>query len=526
MRILADIGSAISAERQIIIEHEEDGKTRRVSFPLSLYKRNSFSQDNETFTAINEYWDYLPNRDQSEIFAIYEDIRELFDSPTGIVELKAELTDLVTKLMKYHTTTAVEKWIRTASRLVVPTKGPRGIPMDYVYDVDKNTTPDKTYIYDDYIGLMALSVIFRTMIPIWSIFNKPAKDRNGKVLKEKHAFLLLKDSEVYTSAAKDRLLRYITANLDKDSYTGNHTLEFIPSSDMPMYHLSLVCVRKLYLGELYLEEPRQNLAALVYTYIIERPSPNGGDHSQQVRPKKIPKESAGDSGENSGSTMELYKARANISVGRIAEMEYDFRDPIAVASSLLPRVDPAIVQKDCLRALETSTEIIRHSGIQACQVLLSQWVINPVFPAQGQMYFEEDLQIRIAAITETVLRHRGFGYLALISTAISLADETAMRVSPVGSKSQISEELAIALATNYPYKREPKRKTPTNTSYDFVQEDIKRLSLGISQHTWRATADEALVREVLNTHVRRIPILPQLRSDIGYMLVNAEEEFN
>lgn len=521
MRISADVASIISTERMVVIEHEFDGVTRKVTFPLSLYKKNHFAQDNETFQVINEYWASLTHHAQGEIYRVYEDVRELFDSVTGNTELKIELTKLVTQLMEYHRTKDVKHWILYNSQLKVPSD----VKREYVYDVDKNTTEDKTYTFDDYVGLMSLSVIFRAMIPIWAMHNKPAKDAIGKTLKEMSSFMLLQNSEVYRSEPMERLIRYIKANINKDTYTGNHTLEFICSSDMPIYLLSLVCVRKLCLGELYSNEPRQNLAALVYTYIIERPSPHGGDHSQQVRTKKLKKEGAGEGNENSGSTLELYKARAAITVGRMAEMRYSLRDPISLAIELCPDADPEVVERDCRFALKSSTEML-DKGIQIPQVLLAQWVIDPVFPAQGMMHMEEDVIAQVCAITETVLRHRGFGYLALLSTAVAMQDDSLMRVTTVGSKAQITDELATALEVNYPFRREPKRKTATNSSYDFVQEDIKALSLEFGRHTWRATADEKLVIEVLKTHVRRVNILPQLRTDIGMMLVNSEEQFN
>lgn len=522
MRIIADVATLISADRLIIVEHVMDGVKRSVSFPLSLYKRAHFSDDNESFRPINEYWESLDYAKQTAIYNIYEDIRELFDSPTGTVALSLELTDLVTKLMSYHITTDVARWIRNESNLKVPV----GVPMEFVYDIDKNTTPDKTYPYDEYIGLMALSVIFRAMIPIWAMFTKPVKEERGKILKEQHSFLLLKNTELYKSEFLERLMRYIKANINKDTYTGNHTLEFIPSDDMPFYLLSLVCVRKLCLGEVYDEVPKPNLPAAIYIFIVDPPSPQGGDHSQQVRSKKLKKEGAGESNENSGSSLELYKARTSITPGRIAEMVYSLRDPVNLAQQLCPLADERLIEKDCKRALETIDELV-IKGIQSPQIRLTQWVINPVFPAQGILCIEdESLIARMCAVTETVLRHRGFSYLALLSTAVALVEEGSMRLSPVSSKSQISEELSKALMNGFPYQREPKRKTATNSSVNFVQDDIKTLSQAFSRYTWRATADEALVREVLNTHVRRIPIFPSLRSDIASMLVKAEDELN
>lgn len=522
MRIIPNVSSLLSQERSVLVEHTEDGVLRKISFPLSLYKKNHFSGDNETFQCINDYWASLPDQQQSDIYAIYEDIRELFDSPTGNQELRDELTKLVTRLMDHHHTQDVVQWIKTRSQLKVPV----GVEREYRYDVDKNTTVDKTYIYDDYIGLMAVSVILRTMIPVWAMFSKPVKDAIGKTLKEMYSFLLLSKSQLYKSTEMTRLLRYIKANINKDSYTGNHTLEGICSDDMPFYLLGLVCVRKLCLGEdLYSDNPRQNLAALVYTYVIDRPGPHGNDYSQQVRTKAIKKEGSGETSENSGGSLELYKARARVTVGRIAEMEYSLRDPVSLAIQLCPDADEVVLAKDMRRAMQTSLEML-SKDVQSPQVTMTQWVIAPVFPPQGMFYLEEDMVVRCCAIAETVLRHRGFSYLALLATSTPIIEEDSVRITPVGSKSQIGEDMIKALSVNFPFRREPKRKMENNTSFDFVQEDIKRLYSDFQRQVWRATADESLVRLVLGTHVRRIPVLANMRKDIGQMLIQAEEQFN
>lgn len=519
MRISADVASLVSAERSVKIEHGDDGNTRHVVFGLTLYKRNHFSEDNETFRVINDYWASLPYTTQTKIYETYEDIRELFDSVTGDSDLRKELNELVVRLMSYHKSTDVINWIKFRSALKVP----RDIAHEYKYDVDKNTTLDRTYIYEDYIGLMALSVIFRAMIPVWAMFNKPAKDSSGKVKKEFHSFLLLQGSEVEQSEPWARLLRYVKANAGKDTYTGNHTLEFICSEDFPFYLMALVCVRKLCLGELYSEDPRQNLAALVYTYIIDRPSPQGNDYSSQVREKKLRREGAGETTEHSGSTLEIYKARATVTPGRVAELEYALRDPFKLAHQLSPMSDYDKLERDVKVALGTAEEMI-SKGIQVPQRLLTQWVTARVFPAQGAMYIEAPHLARLCAITEAVLRNNGFGYLALLSTSTAMMDEDSLRMTPLGSKSQIGDDLSAKLNEYFPYRRLSMKKTAGNIEHCFVTEDIKRLTMEFGRYTWRATAEESLVREVLNTHVRRVPMLGQLRSDIATMLVKFEED--
>jgi len=517
MKIESDSGTILSQDKSVRISHTEDGVKRGVTFPITLYKQDYFKSD-ETFSSINSYWAQLPQADQDEIFRIYENIRELFDSVNGIKELNDELKVYVANLMAFHSAPDVERWIRTTSGLEVP----KSVQQEYSFDVDKNTTRDQTYIYSDYLGLMSLSVILRAMIPIWAVYNKTIRSDSGKSSKDTHSFQLLEKSSIYKCEPMERLRRYIQANLNKSSHTGNHTLELLCSDDMPEINLALVCVRKLCLGELRVDDPKQNLAALVYNYIVDRPPPQGQDFSKRVLEKKIPTEGGGESGENNGSTLELYKARSTVTVGRIAEMEYAWKDPHNLARYLCPEYVPSHLD----RALETTQELYTHT-VHPCMLTLAQWVLAPVFPPMGLFYMDTNLILRAFAVTETVLRGRGFKSLALLSSAYSLDDEDeGMRVTPVGSKSHIGAEIQERMLGPFPYAREQRKRTATPVRTCFVTEDIKDLSSKFLEHTWRATADIELVTEVLRTSsVRRIPIPPNLRSELALMLLDAEERF-
>lgn len=517
MKISADITSVVSSERTVNVEHGNSSR-HPVSFGLALYKKDHFADDNETFRVINSYWAQLPEQAQADIYSVYEDIRELFDSATSNLELKNELTNLVTRLMEHHKTTDVIEWIKYRSGLKVPAS----IEHEYKYDVDKNTTKDKTYTYDDYIGLMALSIIFRPMIPIWAMFNKPAKDGMGKTLKEFHSFMLLKDSEVYSSEPMERLERYVRANIDKDAYTANHTLEFIPSDVFPKYLTSLVCVSRLCLGELSKGEVDRNLAALVYVYIIDRPGPQGNDYSARVQVKKIAKEGSGEVSDNANSTLELYKARATITPGIVAALEYATNDIEFLAKKLLPKTPLDVIERD-IRTATVSSSMMLETGVQYPQRTLAQWFCAAVFPPQGMMYLEDEHLIPMCALTEVVLKHMGFPYLALLATATPVLADKGMRMTPLASKSQITSNLNQRIADNYPYRRISPRARSNGVEHCFVTEDVKKQAGELAKYTWRATADEQLVREVLGTKVRRIPILPQLRTDLFEALIASED---
>lgn len=518
MRIIPDIESMTRQERQVLTEHNG----RRQSFNIHLYKKDKFSEDSSTFFPINEYWADLPDHEQQGIFECYEEAQELFDSITGVSGLNAELTNICTRLMSYHQIDRVKRWLEKDSVFMVP----EGVDHVYKEDKDRSTTRDQTYIYDDYLGLMAKSIIYRAMIPIWSVYSKTAKTDGGKPHRELNSFFLLANSEIFDCEPTQRLLRYIRANLRPDTHTGNHTLAGICKDDMPLHLLARVCVLKLCMADLLvrgapIEKNKYNLPALVYNSIIEPPSPQGGDHSQRVLTKEVITEGRGETNESNSSVLEFYKARSPITTGRIAEMEYSLRDPYQITLQLCPDADLS----DLEVALETSKKLYTEQ-IQPCLITLSQWVIAPAFPPNGVFYMETDLLVRIFAITETVLRHRNFGSLALLSTAYTVKEDDGMRVTSVVGKSHMSEELFNKIAHYFPYRKEIKRKASGPGEDCYVISDIKKLSQEFARFTWRATAADSLVEKVQGSaRSRRINILPSLRSDLGEMLCQAEEQF-
>lgn len=518
MIIIPDIESMVKQERQVITEH--NGSRQR--FTIHMYKKDKFSKDSLTFYPINLYWESIPERDQQAIFECYEDAQELFDSITGVNELKQYLTDISSRLMSFHEIPRVRRWLEYDS----PFRVPPDIDPHYKPDVDRSTTRDQTYTYDDYLGLMSMSVIFRAMIPIWSVYSKTAKFDSGKDWRDLNSLWLLKDSNVYKSEEMQRLLRYIKANIRPDTHTGNHVLAGIPKDDLPQHLLARVCVLKLCMGELLekgapIEGNKYNLPALVYNSIIEPPSPQGGDYSQRVLTKEVLTEGRGETNDSNSSVLEYYKARSPVTVGRIAEMEYSLRDPYAIAAQLCPEAD----MRNLEIALETSQKLYTEV-IQPCLITLSQWVIAPAFPPKGCYYLEPDLLIRIFAITETVLRHRGFGSLALLSTAYTVKEDEGMRITSVVGKSHMPEQLFSSISHYFPYRKESRRKANTQAEDCFVISDIKKLSTEFARFTWRATAADSLVEEVQGSaRSRRITILPNLRNDLATMLCQAEEQF-
>lgn len=487
------------------IEH----KGNEASFTLSMFKKENFTTENETFAHINAYWVTRPEEEQERIFQLYSSIAEDFDSLMSKNALKDNLTMKVTELMNLHQLKDIEHWVRYESGIQIPSS----FDEKYVENIDKNTTEDKTYTKSDYIKLVSMSIALRVMVPIWGSFIKTIRGDAGNQFKELQAFMLLKNSDINRSDPMVKLYNYINAQIGKDNFNATNTLNFICREDFPHWLLSLVCVKRLCIGDVRSKDPRANLTTLIYNFIIQRIRATDNDFTNMVKPKSA--EDFGPDGENKISNLERFKVTTNISLGQIVEMEYSVKDIYKVAHRLCTDVDPAILE----RSLETS-KVLANVRLLNPQMTLLRWVFSPAIMPRGMMYLPLDRTIAALGALEAILWANGHKYLAILSTSYALLDDDVHRVSQVASKMRTPDELTAELRKYFPFTQTVRGTGGSETEIYLVEESINTLANDLAKFTWRATADESMIQEVFSErHTRRIPILPDIKTQLTKLVI-------
>lgn len=505
MKAVADVAMMAVNGQQMSIEHGGIS----VSFTLSMFKRDSFSLENETFLHINGYWESLPIELQDSIFNIYASIAEDFDSLMSKNALKDALTSKVTALMNLHTLESIEHWVRYNSDIIIPST----FDEKYVENIDKNTTEDKTYTRSDYIKLVSLSIALRVMVPIWGSYIKTIRGDAGNQFKELQAFMLLKNCDINRSDPMIKLYNYINAQIGKDNFNANNTLNFICREDFPHWLLSLVCVKRLCIGDIRSKDPRANLTTLIYNFIIQRIRYSDNDFANMVKSKSA--EDFGPDGENKISNLERFKVTTNISLGQIVEMEYSVKDIYKVAQRLCIDIDLDILE----RSLMTSAMLSKVRLLDP-QMTLLRWVFSPAVMPRGLSYLPLDRTVAALGALEAILWCSGHKYLAILSTSYALLDDDVHRVSQVASKMRTPEELTNELRKYFPYTQTLRGMGGTETEIYLVEESINTLANDLSKFTWRATCHESMIAEVFHEkHTRRIPILPDIKNKLTKLVI-------
>ena len=92
--------------------------------------------------------------------------------------------------------------------------------------------------------------MLRCMIPIWGEYISSTRQETGTRHKEFYAFQLLNNSNISKSVPMVKLCNYVEAIVGPDKYNNVNTLNGISSEDFGYWLLSLVCVRRLCVGDI------------------------------------------------------------------------------------------------------------------------------------------------------------------------------------------------------------------------------------------------------------------------------------
>lgn len=489
-----------------------------VEFNASSFGRKSFKQrvndistDITVFNEINRYWEQLPQDRQARIFEYYRAATGIFQTHFDRIELTLALNQLVRQILDEHPFVEVFRWLQFYSNVWIPDV----FDKEYIDSIDRQGSREQTYIRSEYYELLALALILRTVIPIWGEYISRIRDEIGNDFKEFEAFKLLTGSELLEGAAIQKLKRYIDSNLKNEMHNGNKVIKGITSEDFSMWLLSLICVRKLCVGQLQgdPQNPKAHLVSFVFQYITQKTLRGDGVSEQNVKDK----ERMSDTSELADklSIIDVYKLKQNLSMGEIVELERSIKDIRHCAMQLCSNLNDELLY----RCFETR-DFLSQQQIHDCQVTLARWIMKPVISPRGLLYLPREQIIDAMIVTQAVLWAKGHYYLALLATAFPDLRHDASFLLSTDRKDRIPKELLQELDTLYPYGKHLTSKKPSNKPVNLAVNAIEQLTDKLSTQQWIATASPWFIDQVfVQSSSRQIPILPDLKTHLAQLIV-------
>ena len=488
---------------KVIVSH----KDRSIDFSVSTYSKIIFSKF-DIFEQINLYWKTLSEDHQQRIFDIYQ---KIYNDFTDIVinnhSLFNILASSVSELMNEHDLKHIENWLTLDYMLKVP----KSFTADYVESIETNTSRDKTYTSKDYKELMALSVLMRTMIPIWGEYIFLTGKEFGTSYKTFQAFKLLFKSYIMETPAMEKLSTYVKITANKDNNKQHSILEGVSSEDYDIMMTSIVVVRRLCIADIKNVEDNINPITFIYMYIVSKI--RSDIEGSSIKSKEPGAKEFGGGSDEKVSSIDMYRIKADTSPGDIALLESSVDNPESIARKLC-----SVIDIDFLYSSLESSNVLVKQIITKPQVVLLKWIMHPVISTRGIDYLSKEIIVRLLGIMEAVLWHRGYHYLAVLGSSYQLTGDV-MSVSLVDKVSRLNVGLIEEINKQFPYtKLKPSRKAePVEENYCI--KSIEALAGDFISGNWKATARHELLEHIQMANSKVLPIRSDIKNDLARLVL-------
>lgn len=488
---------------QMVTEHNGE----EIHWHVSTLNKTVFETE-EVCRQINAYWAKLPGYKQQVIFDIYTQIKDVIVSVYDTTQLITSLVPLVTKLYEEHDLEEMSRWISFHSDIILPTD----MVDNYVKSDDDVRTREKTYIKEDYKGLILLSLALRPMIPIWGEFIYVTRNDTGTGFKEFYAVKLINKTHLIESEPMVKLRTYVSHNIKTDKPMFSNILNSVGSEDFPMWLLSHVLVRKLCISDLSCTNNEATLISSIFNFISQKITGNPPSTlADMVNSKDFTRGNAND--ENNISRLEAYKIKQMIAPGDIEIIEFVLNDPYKVAKSINPNIDLNLVKEfvNASRALD-------HHEISACQVVLAQYVLKKAIPSRGLMHVSKMKAINAIAIAQALIWHKYKPIAAMMSAIVTTDSE--LQTNGIDSKVRIPPEMMKELERVFPYTKVSisKKKGKVENS---VLRAIDELSSLLSARDWTITLPDHMVEQITGqNNLRRYSCPHDIKILLGQFILD------
>lgn len=503
----AEIVNMISSSSQLEVRVEHKGEELR--FSISSFGRDSFKQGFDLFEHSNAWWASMPEHHQDHVFDLYKQIRRIFDTAFNRNTLVSQLSQTVAGLINFHSLDKAEHWLTFQSPVIIPEKN---FAVEYISSYDKQGSREQTYIRREYVELITLALVLRTMVPVWGEFISQTRRETGTQFKEYYAFQLLNASGIVDSPAMHRLRTYIDCNIGDERANPTNIVDGISAEDFPSWMLGLVVIRRLCIGDIRGVEQDAHIVSYIYKFITSRTRTNDSSDDSVVKIKEADKPSTG---RDTLSSLERYKIKHSISMGEIVELEHSLKDMRNIAFRLSGQMTETLYRQGM-----ESAKKLQDVPLLEPQITLLRWVFKPIISPQGLVYMEKSILTKALGVLEAVLWARGHHTLALAATSYSVVSDSEMFVSSDNPRARVPKELLAELDALYPHMVVSGGVKTGQKFNNLAAVSIDNLANNLSMYSWTMTAHEDKIRQVVgHVNSRRLSLPSDIKAQITKLVI-------
>lgn len=462
----------------------------------SKKEKSVFDAEIDPYDLINRYWDSLPRTRQDQIFGVYRDIRDVFSSCFDYTEMTKSLFPLVARLIELHSIDELKNWSDYRSGARIPTNDPKLLVSYDMVNVSKKP-PEGTYRLEDYKWLIAISILVRSMVPVWGLYIERVKKVVGTNFKEYKAYQLLSQSELFEHAAMQKLRDYVRFNTKPDQVKVSAMRKGLSTQEYSEWMLGVVVVRKLGCLDLMGGESNNSSVNVLYNYIGHKLKNSDNSFGGAINEKKF--EGLNGEGENNLSTLEGYRTPQEISQGSILAFQVYAENVVAMAQQICPGISAAMVNRSVghVRLL--------HGVIPTNeQLILMQLTVKKVLSPQSLKLLNHETIMGVMGVVQAVLWHKGYPDLAAAASAKRVEADS---IGGSDHRSRILPNQLEELKQLYPYVRRVTAKSKTEQE-NVAQKEIETIEKELSKKSWALTLPKEWVAELNKSENNRRYFVP------------------
>lgn len=504
---------AFGGEQICIMNHGDETIEWNITLfnKMNLEDKTGLEEKIDLFEQINGYWGYISVEKQNKIFDIYKKINSVFSMVISTKELTKKLQEYIAELTELHDLSEVRHWVDFHANIILTNAD---IP-EIFQNENESITRERTYLKEDYKWLISLSIVIRTMIPIWGEYIARTRKETGNTFKEYYAFRLLAKSNLIKSEPMERLRVYVERSIPSDKSIDSAIYGGISSEDFPNWLLRLVVVNRLAIGDIRGVVPNESLIKLIHKFISGKIKSHDNIFMGGPIVDKI-NEGQNQDGENNLSKLEGYKIKQEIPAGDIAIIGYYLKDCNNLAKKICPDIDLQLVEK-CNRIVVP----IESKQIYPPQMTLIKWVLKSAIPPRGLMYVKKKLVVNAMGVALAILWHRKHYELAGLLTASEFNSyDDDYSITGTDSRARILKDQLDLLNIYYPYPRKPVGKQKVAKNINPAVESIDQMASDFSEYEWVLNLPEDMVEKVTgNASNKRFPIPYEIKIKIAALAI-------
>lgn len=389
---------------KVVNVHNEE-----ILFDISSYSGARLDSVGDIFRPINDFISRQPTLTQAAIFGLYMEAKDIFMKVRHEETLDTRLKDFFRRLFQVVNVDSLHAFVEIHSGIIIPSE----IKASYT-DVEAGFMRDKTYIREEYIDLLANTVLVRLCFPIWGEYMSIVDAYATAEGKEYHAYTLLQQSILPRLPAYKKLLSYVVASTTTSIETASATLKGVGRDSIPEWLTAMVIVRKLPIIDLYNSQGKGNIINAVYSYVDNHLKRLSKKFFQDARERK--NEGSGGSDEKDQSFIETYRSKQEISYGQLETNIVYLEDDLGLACQHIdPTFDMSIIEE-----VQRVSGGLENEAFFNHNHIITQWVVDKSISTLQPDIMERKIAVRSMYIAQALLHHWGLHYLALSATGIRL----------------------------------------------------------------------------------------------------------